>query len=241
MAGPVSPDDFDDLLAAHALDALDDPERQLVEERLATDPAARDRYAELERTVVLAADELGPPDHVWDQLAGAVFPGEPRVPHPRLLVRRGSPRRRIARRALVGLAAAACVAALVTGVVLAAAPGSSSPSLSAAAHAATTAPGARLAALRRPDGSLAATAVVLPNGSGYLSSHLPALGPGRTYQLWATVGDTTVSLGVLGPDPGVAAFTLVGDAEGLAVTNEVAGGVVVSQQPPAAVGQLPSA
>ena len=86
----MSPDDFDDLLASHALDALDDAERQLVEERLADDPAIRAQYAALEQTVVAAAHELGPPDHVWDRLAGAVFPGEPRVPHPRLLVHRGA-------------------------------------------------------------------------------------------------------------------------------------------------------
>lgn len=238
----MSPDDFDDLLASHALDALDDAERQLVEERLADDPAIRAQYAELEQTVVAAAHELGPPDHVWDRLAGAVFPGEPRVPHPRLLVHRGAPRRRLGQRVLVGLAAAVCVAALVTGVVLAANSGSSSTTnLSSAERAATVAPGARLAALHRPDGTIAVMAVVLPNGSGYLSSTLAPLGEGRTYQLWATNGHTTVSLGVLGPDPGVAAFTLVGAAQGLAVTNEVAGGVVVSQQPPAAVGQLPSA
>ncbi len=237
----MSPDELDELLIARALDALEEPELHEVDELLAHDAAARDRYAELERTVALAAHELGPPDHVWDRLAGAVFPGEPRVPHPRLLVRRGSPRRRVARRALVGLAAAACVAALATGVVLATGSSSSSPSLTAAARAATASPGARLAMLRRPDGTLAATAVVLPNGAGYLSSHLSPLGPGRTYQLWATAGGTTVSLGVLGPDPNVAAFTLVSDAQGLAVTNEVAGGVVVSHQPPAAVGQLPNA
>jgi len=238
----MTPDEFDDLLASHALDALDDTDRHLVEQRLADDAAVRARYAELEQTVLAAAHELGPPDHVWDRLAGAVFPGEPRVPHPRLLVRRGPRPGRLARRVVAGLAAAACVAALVTSVVLATSSGSSTTtSLSSAARAAGTAPGARLAALRRPDGTVAATAVVLPNGSGYLSSSLPALGPGRTYQLWATSGDTTVSLGVLGPDPSVAAFTLVGAAQGLAVTNEVAGGVVVSQQPPAAVGQLPSA
>jgi anti-sigma factor RsiW len=237
----MSPDDFDDLLAAHALDALDDADRQRVEARLADDPAARERYTELEQTVLAAAHELGPPDHVWDRLAGAVFPGEPRVPHPRLLVRRGSPRRRVGQRVLAGLAAAACVAALVTGLVLATSSGSSPTSLSRAARSAASAPGARLAALRSPTGTVAAMAVVLPNGSGYLSSSLPPLGAGRTYQLWATNGRSAVSLGVLGPDPGVAAFTLVGSGQGLAVTNEVAGGVVVSQQPPAAVGQLPSA
>src|SRR5260370_25275161 len=92
MAGPMTPEEFDDLLAAYALDAVDDDDRRTVDERLAIDPEARQRLAALEGVVRLAAHELGPPDHVWDRLAADVFPGEPRVPHPRLLVNRSRTR-----------------------------------------------------------------------------------------------------------------------------------------------------
>lgn len=236
----MTPEELDELLAAYALDAIDDDDRRLVDERVASDPEARQRLAQLEEAVMLAAHELGPPDHVWDRLAADVFPGEPRVPHPRLLVNRARPRRS-ARRIVAGLAAAACIAALATGIVLATTAGSPNPNLSAAAHAAQDAPGARLADLRGTDGTVAASAVVLPNGSGYLTSQLSALATGRTYQLWALTSNGAVSLGVLGPHPQVAAFTLVGGARRLIVTNEAAGGVAESQQAPTAAGDLPSA
>jgi anti-sigma factor RsiW len=132
----MSSDQLEDLLLAYALGAAEDTDRQLVEERVAWDPAARARLAELEDTVRLAAHELGPPDHVWDRLAGAVFPGEPRVPHPRRLVNRATQRARRARRVLPALGAAACLAVLVTGIVLASGGSSPAPNLSVAARAA---------------------------------------------------------------------------------------------------------
>jgi hypothetical protein len=236
----MSSDELEDLLVAYALGAVDDTDRQLVEERVAWDPAARARLAELEDTVRLAAHELGPPDHVWDRLAGAVFPGEPRVPHPRRLVNRATQRTRRARRVLAGLGAAACLAALVTGIVLAAGGSSPAPNLSVAARTAQTTPGARVADLDRPDGTVAATVVVLPNGSGFLSSRLRTLATGRTYQLWAQTPNGAVSLGVLGPSPHVVAFTLVGAATRVVVTNEAAGGVPESHQTPTATGDLPA-
>ncbi len=61
----MTPEEFDDLLAAYALDAVDDDDRRTVDERLAIDPEARQRLAALEGVVRLAAHELGPPDHVW--------------------------------------------------------------------------------------------------------------------------------------------------------------------------------
>jgi len=97
-----------------------------------------------------------------------------------------------------------------------------------------------LATLDRADGAVAAHVVVLPTGAGYLTSRLAPLRADRTYQLWATGDGRTVSLGVLGPHPTVVAFTLVGDAHRLAVTDEAAGGVAVSHQPPTATGELPS-
>ncbi len=125
--------------------------------------------------------------------------------------------------------------------MLATTSGSSNPSLSAAARAADGAAGARQADLRGSDGTTAASAVVLPNGAGYLTSQLAPLPTGRTYQLWALTTNGAVSLGVLGPHPQVVAFTLVGGARQLVITNETAGGVTESQQAPTASGELPSA
>lgn len=74
--------------------------------------------------------------------------------------------------------------------------------------------------------------VLLTDGRGLVGDHnMPPLPPERTYQLWAVLDGMQVSLGVLGPAPGPAAFQVTADSdelEGLVVTNEAAPG---SQQP----------
>jgi hypothetical protein len=230
---------LDELLACYVLDALDDADRRLVDELLAEDPAPRARLDELERAVVLSAHEIGPPDHVWEALASRAFPGQEPIVAPRLAP--FTRRRRVRTRLLIG-AAAACVAALVTGLVLTTtASNSAGPHLAAVASASARAPGARQVALHSGDGTEVATAVVLPDGSGYLTSRLGHLGPGRTYQLWGSTGDQTISLGVLGPHPGVVAFTAVGSTSRLLITDEAAPGVPVTHRAPTAVGDLPPA
>ena len=84
---------------------------------------------------------------------------------------------------------------------------------------------------------------MLRNGKGYLTSELPALPADRAYQLWAlTDADhDPVSLGVLGSDPRVVAFSSPSLPRGLAVTEEVAGGVKASVNAPVATAQLPAA
>jgi anti-sigma-K factor RskA len=71
--------------------------------------------------------------------------------------------------------------------------------------------------------------VILPGGRGYLvSSSLPALQSGQTYQLWRIAGTTPVSLGLLGGSPHGSTFTMAGapsNAE-LALTAEPSGGTV---------------
>ena len=111
---------------------------------------------------------------------------------------------------------------------------------SAALQAAMTTPGHRLVSLLSPSGSKLAEIVVLPNGRGYLvSSSMPALSPGQTYQLWATFGSKAISLGLLGQDPASAAFTVAsGHPTQLAVTVEPAGGVAVPDRPPLASGTI---
>ena len=75
-----------------------------------------------------------------------------------------------------------------------------------------------------------ATAVVLPDGTGYLTSQLPRLPAGRTYQLWGVDNRNTISLGVMGRDPDVVAFQAAGHPAAIAVTEERAGGVPVTQE-----------
>lgn len=77
------------------------------------------------------------------------------------------------------------------------------------------------------------TIVLTEDGTGYVSeSSLPALPDGRTYQLWAVVDGRVISAGVLGQDPEVVPFRVdPSGLEALAITEEIAGGVAVSENP----------
>ena len=114
----------------------------------------------------------------------------------------------------------------------------STPNAVALAQQARHEPGARTATLVDTDGNALATAIVLPDGRGYLESSLPALPSGRTYQLWSVGGPQMVSLGVLGRDPAVVAFAAAPGTTSLAVSDETAGGAVAPTQAPVAVGDV---
>jgi hypothetical protein len=111
---------------------------------------------------------------------------------------------------------------------------------SAAAIAART-PGARITDMTSQIGGRSARVVLLPDGTGYVTdSNLERLPSGRTYQLWALVGDadkpTAISAGVLGSSPATVPFRFSGSAFGFAVTDEARPGVVSSEQSPVVVG-----
>jgi hypothetical protein len=88
-----------------------------------------------------------------------------------------------------------------------------------------------------------ADAVVLPSGQGYVyNAQMEPLSADRTYQLWGVVGDQRISYQLLGSDPApVIPFRAGPNAQALAVTNEVAGGVESSSQPLVAIGPLDAA
>jgi hypothetical protein len=71
-----------------------------------------------------------------------------------------------------------------------------------------------------------------------VEDNLGSLPAGRTYQLWALGGAEPISAGVLGPDPQIVAFNVDPGATGLAITEEVAGGVVASENDPVAAGEV---
>jgi anti-sigma-K factor RskA len=82
-----------------------------------------------------------------------------------------------------------------------------------------------------------AVLILLPSGSAYfINSRLAPLPKDQTYQLWGVVGRRTISLGLLGNQPTSVPFTLGTGATVtlFAVTEERAGGVVVSTQAPVA-------
>jgi anti-sigma-K factor RskA len=260
MDPELTPGEVEDLLAAYALDAVDDDERDAVERYLADHPDAAAEVQAFRHAAAMLAYTGGPvPEGVWDALAPSlearrareqraqgVVPLTSRRPQPEPMP--GSPPRRGTHR-VRWLAAAAVAAVLVVGaavgivVAQSGGGGTDQQALTDAARAARNAPGAQRVTLADSDGHPLATAVVLRDGTGYLTSDLPALRQGRTYQLWALVDSDRVSLGVMGRDPHVVAFKVKtkGKPSGLAVTNEVDGGVEVTHNQPTAVGLIPSA
>ena len=71
-----------------------------------------------------------------------------------------------------------------------------------------------------------------------IDANLPELPPDRTYQLWAVVGTSKISVGVLGTSVEPLAFRAAADVSALAITAERAGGVVVSERQPTVLGTV---
>ncbi len=253
MGRELNHNELRELLGAFALDAVDDDERQAVERHLVECRPCRVEMSEHREVAGLMASGWAPaPEGVWQKIASALEEAPPAMRLPQVVSLDAERERRRSSRAgplrvAVAVSAAAAVAVVAfLGVKIIdtservnelAAP--QRDPLARAAEDASRQPDARAVSLRTSDGRAAAEAVLLQDGTGYLvRNDLPPLPAGRTYQLWAVVGNNKVSVGVLGPRPGPAAFHTSGDVSALAITNEVAGGVIVSQEQPAALGTV---
>jgi len=240
------------LLGSYALDAVDGPEAEAVELHLVECPRCRAEVAEHREVAALLGNVGTPaPEQLWDRIAASLEEAPPDLGLGAVSELR-PPRRTIRRRLTVGLAAVAAVAAVVIGLlafqvhrldnrVNSLAQATPDHGLSQLAAAAVLDPQAHRVDLRAPQGNQAVQGVVLPNGHGYLvKADLPPLSSGQTYQLWAIRGNRPVSLGVLGADPQVAAFSL-GSPNGaptLAVTVEPSGGVTSPTSPAVVSGSV---
>jgi anti-sigma factor RsiW len=252
-------DEASELLGAYALDAVDGEELQQLEAHVDTCPRCR---AELDtlREVAGAIGQSGEPlpEGLWSSIVSRLpeRPAEPvSPPMPRLVaataepsVSPATPRRRArVAVAIVAIAAAAVVAALAVGLVRADNRANDLQAQSArqarasAVRAALATPGHQVVTLDSSSGAALARFVIVPDGRGYLlSSHLPALADDRTYQLWGIFGSTPISLGLLGPSPRQATFTMASSsgASALSVTAEPAGGAVAPSSPIIATGNV---
>lgn len=227
-----------ELLGVFALDAVDESERVEIEAHLelcADCRAEVDRHREVASALAHSAERV--PDRLWDRIEVETRPA--------------TNLRRLPRRA-VSFVAAAAVAATMIGVIaiqanrvaeldreLALAQAETTRlqqslaegSFEEVAQLVSNHPQAITITLQGDTGT--GTVVLLPDGTGFLLNHtLDKLSPDRTYQLWAVQDGEVISAGILGSDPEVIAFKVDPvTLEGLVITSEEAGGVAVSAQP----------
>lgn len=262
MARELTPVELGDLLGAYALDALDDDERTQVEDYLDREPAARDEVADLREVAALlgSSGAPAPPEGLWDRIEAALEADPPRLVLPLASARAARARRGIGMRVAAGVAAASAAAAVITVFVvndqmsrqedrLASVEARvSSEGTRRAALTAMADPKARMVYLEPPAdggrvGAASATVVTMPDGDAFLmAERLPALAPGRTYQLWAMTGDhadpTVLSTAILGRRVDVVAFHAPEGSLGFVLTDEAAPGATTTVRPRVLVGEF---
>jgi hypothetical protein len=251
---PLDVAEIEELIGAYALDAVDPDERAAVEAHLVDCPRCRAELAEhLEAASYLSYGGAPAPEALWSRIAAAleepppamrleVVGGPTHAPTATAAPASANGRRRPSRRLMGGLAAAAAVVVVVMGAALVRQRSQiddlhhtlAAGALTRSAEQASADPASQHLSLTSPSkDSLKATAVISPSGTGYLmAGDLPTLASDRTYQLWGETGGKVISLGLLGRSPRLVAFSAHGALKGLAVTDEVAGGVPTSSQTP---------
>lgn len=270
MGRALTPAELDVLLGAYALDALDDDERAAVEVWIARSPNARRDADELRETASLLAESVEePPSDLWSRIESRLGDADeadeavdvPPLRMPEVVdlgARRDAPAAQRSRRRpwLIGIAAALALGIAVSAGVIVGhavsdqnaridqlAVGMERRAMERAALSAAMAPDSRTAALASSDGAVLAEVVTTADGRGYfMTDALPRLPDGRTYQLWALMGEEpgspVVSVGVMGRNPTVMAFNSDAGVMGFVVTEEDAPGVARSTHPPMLQGRL---
>lgn len=244
---PLAHEEIQDLLGAYALHAVEPDEAELVERHLEECPKCR---AEVEghREVASLLGNAGgdAPEGLWDRIASELDEAPPPM---RLTLPDGpgevvplAPRRRDRREGFVTRALAAAAAFVIVALGVQVLRQSSRIDDLESAMDGSSITDASLATLSSEDGSVSAQAVLLSNGTGYLlADDLPALTEEQTYQLWGVTDSGLVSLGLLGAEPGRVMPFQAGDGDaisGLAVTEELAGGVPQSENPAVVAGEF---
>lgn len=231
-------DNIRELLAAHALDALEPDEARAVDAHVAIcDPCRTelDQHRAVASLIGAQSVEADVPDSLWGRVEAGIATAAVTPLRPN---RTGL---------ITAIGAAAAMLALV--VVQTARLDTAQDQLAAAeeriagidhaiaagdwtmvASLAATTPGARSISL---DGDAPTEVTLLPNGTGFVTaSQLDVLPPGRTYQLWIVQRGEVVSAGLLGNGATGSVFRYdPSSLEGLVVTEEEAAGVVVSDGP----------
>jgi hypothetical protein len=251
-------DEANELLAALALDAVDENERALIEAHVATCPRCQSELDGLREVAAALGNSVEVlPEGIWPSISRRIYEdqngetrGTPELDMDALAVplnldaaREASYRSRRVIGALAGVAAAV---AIVLAFSLANVNGHVTRLQKALAlasrgevSAALAAPGHRLVNLDGTDHVTLAQFVVLPDGRGYLvKSSMPKLAGDETYQLWGVINHKAISIGLMGRSPGDVTFTVSGSPRPskLAVTVEPSGGTSTPSEPAVATG-----
>jgi anti-sigma-K factor RskA len=228
-------DDLHDLIAAYALDSLDDAEARQAEVALAADPALRRELDDHHAVLAALANAVDPHPStpspmVWQNIV-AQIDGAGDVGPKLASVYELRTQRRFTRVTAALSVAAIALAALLGVSVVRLQQERTEPAVEAAIQQLLDDPAATVVTLAAAEGLAAEARIVVgADGVGYVyADNLPVLAEDRTYQLWAVVDDRVISAGVLGNDPDNSPFQVVGDIAGFAITEEVAGGVPVSE------------
>ncbi|MGO9342049.1 MAG: anti-sigma factor domain-containing protein [Acidimicrobiales bacterium] len=244
----LSHDELRSLLAASALNALPTDEAEQLERHLKRCSHCRTEMVEFETTTSMLVDPSSqPPPGLWDEIVATIEHSGPE-PMPRSL-RRVVKRRRWWVQGWAMAAAGAAAAVVVLAVAVAnlqgdvnhlqnQAIGNVLPS--AVANALSSA-GHQVVQLRTAAGVDLARAVLTRDGNAFLvPTSLHGLATTRTYQLWALSQGKPVSLGVLGPSPGISLFRVESGMTALMLTAEPRGGVPSPTTPVIAQGAVSS-
>lgn len=242
---PLAHEEIQELLGAYALHAVEPDEADVVERHLEVCPRCRSEVAGHREVATFLGNTGGDaPEGLWDRISSQLEESPPpmrlNLPAAQSNV---TPRRR-ERSSRILAAALGTAAALAIGILGAQVVRQQDQlnrfeaaiedgSMLTAANVALSDPNAAQAELQSFNGEVTGTAVLLPNGTGFLLAHeLPGLDGDRTYQLWGKTDSGLISLGLLGAEPGaVVPFSASGDIGALAITAEDAGGVSQSKNP----------
>ncbi len=244
----LSHDELRSLLAASALNALPSEEAEQLDRHLKRCSHCRTELFEFETTASLLVEPANEaPPGLWEEIVATIgHTGPEAMPQS---LRRIVKRRKWWVQGWAIAAAAAAVAVVVLTVSVANLQGDVSHLqnqafggvLPSAVAKALSSPRHQVVELRSTSGVDLASAVITTSGDAFLvPKALRALGTGQTYQLWAESRGKAVSLGVLGPIPGISVFRVESGMTALMLTAEPRGGVPAPTSAVLAAGGVPT-
>jgi len=222
-------DEAYELLAALSLHAVDLEVAAEVEAHVATCPRCQVEFDSFSSVASALGNSVEPlPEGLWTNISSQLWraPGE-KADLPPLLVGAGGEKvvsiatarakRATTVRSSVAAASFAAAASIVVLAISLVGANNHVNHLQTALHSANRTvvqtalqtPGHQIVDLTSATQKPLAEFVLLPNGTGYLvKATMPTLAANQTYQLWAIVHGTPVSIGIMGAKPGHVSFTM---------------------------------